>query len=161
MSTSIIPDDAAIDMAQAYLASQGVTLSQEQLLELASRLQGFSDRAAMQAALLPSDEDMERICMQYEVATQEAGAVARELVEKIGMPEALEQWSSERELVISLAPFIVRSEEATGYWNEHQGWVFDKRSATGYAADRRDNWSELQSDAKLVSYDTAIDFPID
>lgn len=157
--TTNIPDDARTEAAQAYLKSQGVTLSQNQLRELAARLQGYPDFPAMKAALLPSDEDMARVCSQYAVATQDSGAIARALVERIGLEAAMLRWKEDDEFVIRLGPCVVRSVAANGFWNEHQGWVFDKRSATGYPADRDDNWGALEPDAELVDYATAVDFP--
>lgn len=152
-----LPNDDETKQAKAYLKTQGVTLSQTQLHELTARLHGYSDLAAMRAAVVPDEEDMARVCMQYEVATQESSDAARALVERIGLAAALEQWENDRELAIRLGPCIVRSELESGYWNENQGWVFDKRSATGYSVDRKDG-SALAPDAKLVDYATAVDF---
>jgi hypothetical protein len=157
--TTSIPNDAHTAAAQAYLKTQGVTLSPNQLRELAARLQGYPDFPAMKAALMPSEEDMARVCSQYAVATHESGDIARALVERIGLEAAMLRWKDNDEFVIRLGPCVVRSAAANGFWNEHQGWVFDKRSATGYPADRDDNWSALAPDAELVAYDTAVDFP--
>lgn len=153
-----LPNDDETKQANAYLKSQGVTLSPTQLHELTARLHGYSDLAAMHAAVVPSDEDMARVCMQYEVATHTSGDIARALVERIGLEAAMLRWKDDDEFVIRLGPCVVRSVSANGFWNEHQGWVFDKRSATGYAPDRDDNWGALEPDAELVDYATAVDF---
>ena len=154
-----LPNDDETKQATTYLKSQGVTLSPTQLHELTARLHGYPDLAAMRAAVVPDEEDMARVCMQYEVATQESSDDARALVARIGLAAALEQWENDRELAIRLGPCIIRSASETGYWNENQGWVFDKRSATGYSADRKDDWSALTPDAELVEYASAVDFP--
>jgi len=105
-----------------------------------------------------SAEDLERVCMQYEVATGEPREIARDLVKKLGFQPALDQMRNTNEMVIGLGPFVVRSVEAHGYWNEHQGWVYDKRSATGYEKHQVEAPSGLNPDAELVPYDTAVDF---
>lgn len=153
-----LPNDDETKQANAYLKTQGVTLSPTQLHELTARLHGYPDLAALKSAVIPSDEDMARVCKQYETATQESGDTARALVERIGLEAAMLRWQDVDEFVIRLGPCIVRSESENGYWNEHQGWVFDKRSATGYSADRKDDWSALTPDAELVDYATAVDF---
>jgi hypothetical protein len=159
MTSQTIPSAEAIAQAQAYLTTQGTPLSQAQLLEVTARLHGFADFAAMEAERSPPPEDLARICMQYETATHEGCSVASDLVAQLGVTAALAYWRDEQELNISVEPFVVQSEAEQGYWNENQGWVFDKRSATGYPADRASEWSALAPDAQLVEYATAVDFP--
>lgn len=167
MTICTIPNDAALEQAKTYLKSQGVTLSSTQLLELTARLHGYANLSTMNAADLPTDapapaeETLARVCMQYEVATGESGDDARTLIARIGLEAALERWTNELELVIGLGPYVVRAESATGFWNEHQGWVFDKRSATGYQKDGVKDLPGLQHDAELVEYESAVDFPAD
>lgn len=167
MTICIHPNAAAIEQAQAYLKSQGVTLSESQLLELTARLHGYENLPVMQIAGLPEnppapgEEELARVCMQYEAATGEPGVAALALVERIGLPGAIEEWNNNQELCIRLGPCVIRCESETGFWNENQGWVFDKRSATGYPADYKDDCQPLKPDAELVDYATAVDFPED
>jgi hypothetical protein len=164
MTNCNFPNAAAIEQAQSYLKSQGVTLSEAQLRELTARLHGYENLAAMPKAVLPTDdpapdeEDLARVCMQYEAATGEPGVTALALIKRIGLPGAIEEWNNNQELCIRLGPCVIRCESETGFWNENQGWVFDKRSATGYPADYKDDCNPLKPDAKLVAYGTALDF---
>jgi hypothetical protein len=105
-----------------------------------------------------SAEGLERLCMQYEAATGESGDMARRLVQAWGSGSALRQLRENMELVIGLGPCLVRSATAQGYWNENQGWVFDKRSATGYAVGQLQSLNGFPADAQLVDYDNAVDF---
>lgn len=153
-----VPNSSAIAQAQAYLQSQGVTLNPHQLMEVTARLNGYADYATMETACVPADDDLTRVCLQYEVATSEPSAVARDRVNEIGLAAAMAEWRNDRELVISLGDHIVRAESEQGFWNEHFGWVFDKGAATGYSADRNDDWASLAPDAELVKYSTAVSF---
>lgn len=108
-----------------------------------------------------SEEDLERLRMQYEVAIGESGDYALCLVEEKGLRAALDQLFERKDLVLSIGPYVVRSESERGYWNTHQGWVYDKRSATGYASNTLSGLAGLAADAQMVLYTSAVDFTPD